>query len=294
VSWSSGEVLAAGVNYRGDPSLSTSCDFSVESVKAEFKLLSLLKDAPVVKRVELSRPRVTVREKYDAPPPPRPESPPPGYALAGFPAVRVGEVQIHEGEFIYEQLIYGKTGRLEIHHVNSKTGSFVTRDWLLSSGYRHPLDVKTTAVLGGSGKVLLDLHFDPFAEKNVDQILIGLENQDMKELDPLFSVTDGVGLTGVLKRAWASLEIREGKLSGNLEASYDHLQFKYQPIPGRGKIVSKLTQILHSLSIAQTRPKKNEKTAPSSQISEQRQPEEPITKFLLRGLKDAAQKILSS
>ena len=294
VSWLRAQVLAEGVRFTSDASSNVACDFSVAKVDAHFKPFSYLGEVPVVKKLDLTGLHVTVREKANSPPSPRPDFPPPGYAFKGFPPARVGEIRVHDGGFTYEQIIFGKLAKLDVHHVEAEAGSFVTRQSLLAEGDHPRLEMKATALLENSGKVRLDVEFDPFAEKNHDQIVLEVQSQRMAELNPLFGVTDGIRLTGVLENARASMDLREGHLSGTLQASYENLQFKYDTTPDRGKIASSLAQIFHALEVSKTRPKEGDKTLPESRISERRTVREPITKFLLRGLKDAAQKILSS
>jgi hypothetical protein len=283
--------------YTGDPGDSTVFDFSAEKISLEFKLhslISFMSDAPDLKRVEVFRPRVLVSEVDGGPPGQRPAFPPPGYALKGFPAIRVGGVFLHDGTLTYELKVRGKPADINVYDINGETNEFVTRAALLQKDDRHDLKMDATGRLEKSGSVHLKVAFDPFAEKNEDTIELEVDGQNMAELNPFFDREDGLDFKGVLEHTHAKLSLSQGRLIGLLRASYKDLDFDYRPTPDRAPIPTFLQNTIQSAMTAKTRPKEGEDNPPQAIVQAERLPREPITKLLIRGLKDAAKKILAS
>jgi hypothetical protein len=287
-------VLATDIHYSGDPKQDSTLRFSAERIEIRVDPFSLLRREPHIESIDAIQPDVIVREKSNTPPGEHPAFPSPGAAFKDFPMAQVDHVRIYGGKFVYEIESHGQVGKLRISEIDGNVSRFATRQGLLSERYRLPVLMVATAKLESSGSVKFRVLFDPFAEKNRDSIELDVRGQKMQELNPFFSVESGLTFEGFLKKGNARLTVAEGHLSGTLEGSYEGLKLDFHPTPERGKLSSTLTTAISSLKTAKTRPKSEQNQAPQADISAQREPHEPITKFLIRGLRDAAKKVLTS
>jgi hypothetical protein len=294
ISLFTGRIRVDEIRYSGDPKEDSTLRFSAERLEARVNPLSLLRHQPQIESIDAIQPVVTIREKADTPPGAHALFPSPGSAFKSFPAAQVDHVRVYGGKFNYELDNHGRVGKIELSQINGNVSRFATRERLLTEKYRQPILMVATARLEQSGSVKFRVSFDPFADKNHDSIDLELRGQKMEELNPFFTVESGLSLSGVLKQGKAELVVSQGHLSGTLSGSYEDLKLKFQPTPERGKIKSKVTTMISSIETAKTRPKPQEKQPPEAQVSAQREPREPITKFLIRGLRDAAKKVLTS
>lgn len=294
VSWFPLQVIVTGIEFKGDPTSNPTISFSSEKAESQFQVLSLLQGAPTVELLAAEGLHVTVQERDLNAPSSGPDYPPPGSAFKSFPPARVNKIVAHNSKFTYQHRVHGEVAPIDVQDIDCEVGSFVTRDWLLKEGYQHPVIMRATARLENSGKAEIKVSFDPFAKKNHDEIEIKLNGHKMATLNSFFEVEDGIQLNGVIHSGFAMMSLSEGHLSGTLTASYKDIEFKFKPTPDRGPIESFFSTVMQSVVTSKTRPRKDEKSLPHATISARRRVREPITKLLLRGLEDAAKKILTS
>jgi hypothetical protein len=258
-----------------------------------------LHEAPVLEDALVRGARVKVREIEleepfkDTSSPPYPE---PGAVLVDLPAARVGGVQVEHGAFTYEVVKDAQIARIELHDIEAEIGSFATRKELVGRDYDRPLDMRAEGRLEHSGAFDVKVRFEPFAAKNEDEIGIDVRRQDMAELGSFFAVESGIRTSGSLTQAHASLHLSQGVLAGKLAARYSGFHFEVIPNPRHGNLKSALMQTLLSMKYSSEQPKAAAKSqaSPEIPVNAQRDPHMPIIKWILKGLKPAAEKILSS
>lgn len=287
------KVVAVGIEFKGDPVANPQIHFSAEEIVAQFKLVSFLQGVPTLELLDLSGLHVTLIEPDTKSHSTGPDYPPPGEGVKSFPIARMDEILIHHSQFTYRHSVHGRVSKIDVREIDGKIGAFVTRDWLLEKGYRQPLKMAATALLEKSGRVSLQVSFDPFAQKNHDEILIKVKGQSLSDLNSFFKIEEGIHLSGVLEEGVASMKLSEGHLSGSLTAVYKDIQVKFEKTPDRGAIKSFLTTLAQSIASSKTRPKKGEKSLPRAPIKAERHPHEPITKLLIRGLLNSAKEIMT-
>lgn len=280
-----GFAEASDIEFATDPKSDTSYTASAVKIRVRFSPVSLLR-VPKIRSIEVIRPTVTIREVQGKPPGKHEQYPTPGSALRPFPPMRVGEIKVQNGTFRYQSVNHGKTGTITISHVDGTINSFATRHNLLTEPYQHPLRMDASAKFEDSGLVGFHVSFDPFAERNHDSIVLELSHQNMTEANRFFMAESGLALGGTLVHAKADLGLSQGQLSGVLEAQYQDLLIKFHPTPDRGKLEAKLETWIGKLKSKKTQTR-------SVPVSARREPHEPITKLLIRGLKDAAQRVTS-
>jgi hypothetical protein len=309
-----GHLVAEGVEFKDDPHKNVTVDFSIDHLDASFKPLSFLPflhEAPVLLNSLARGAKVKVRElQSDGESPPaasssrgasEPDYPPSGAVLVDLPKARVGGVNVDHGAFTYEAVKDGRVGRIELSDVRARVGSFATREALATGEYGHPLQMGALARLEHSGHVSLRVRFDPFATKNRDDIEVDVRGQEMAALGSFFIAESGVKVSGLLEQLHASLQLSQGDLTGKLSASYKGFHFEIMPNSDHGQVKTAVMQMLISTKFSSDQPKVGKKPAnpsaplpPEVSVSAQREPKMPVMKWILKGLKPAAEKILSS
>jgi len=288
-----GHLAATDVKFVSDPASGTVVRFYIPKLEIQFNPSALFGAVLDIRKVEIFAPQVTVRERDESHPGVYPEFPPPGYATSALPPARGQEILIHDGRFTYELAILNKTARIEIRNIEAQSGGFVTRQSLLTKPYEHLIHLQANAKLEHSGTLFLNVLFDPFADKNRDQIEIDLREQHLAEANSFFSVTGGVELSGTLHHAHASMLLAESVLSGVLSVNYENLNFTFHSTPQRGWLKTWLLGAAQSIKRIKTRPTKSSSQDPKVQIFFVRKPHMPVTKWILKGLADATEKIIS-
>jgi hypothetical protein len=294
LSWIPNKVLISGIQFQGDSASNPVVNFSADEVEAQFKFVSLIQGTPTMDLLEIGGLHLTLLEPAYGGPSSGPDYPPPGTLLNSLPAGRVNQILIHDSDFTYKHPKHREMAEISVQNIELKTGSFVTRDKFLEEDYNHPLEMSATARLENSGKVLLNVSCEPFAQNNHDKILIQLLNHKMSTVDKFFKIEEGVRLSGVLQKGLAVMSLKNGQLSGTLSAAYKDFGFEFLQTPDNGPVKCLLANVAQGLTVSKNRPKNGVKAIARSPFLVERQPREPITQLLIRGLLEAAKKIITS
>ncbi len=279
-------VILQGVEFVSDPSTVTTVDFNAPNVIVDIHPISLILGAPAINRLELTKFQIVVADDNAKPPAPGPIN----YRwVEGLPAFSIDEIKLHEAEFEYMLKTKGKEAKIDVHNIEATITKFGTRKDISPRFVNGDL----TAKLEKSGSVKIKLQVDLFEEKNEDQILIDIKEMHLPEMDHFFGIADGVTLEGELHHALTKLNLSEGNLTGSLELYYKDLELKYALTRERGKLENFLSNLISSVAIAKKRPDKPGQPVPVIAINAKRAQNEGLIKFLLRGLKGGAEKIMS-
>lgn len=276
-------------------------ELTADQIDARINPFSLLSEAPTLESIDFQKPHATIRERQGSPPGKHAYAPEPGAAFASFPKMRVNSIRIFDGKFTYVDFVpnlkepnqKALQAKINVTRIDATVDSFVTRAELLTPRYQHMLNVHATAKLEDEGDVDIKLSFDPFAAKNHDALEVRVRNESLSNINSFFTAESGMEFTGTLQEGLAHIEMSEGQLRGTLNAEYNNLSVKFDASPKRGKLSSTIMSLLASLKTTKNRPGPGASATPASLFSV-RKPYEPVTKWILRSLIDAAQKIITS
>lgn len=276
-------------------------ELSAEEIDAWINPFSFLSEAPTVESIDARVPHVTVRERKGSPPGKHAYTPAPGAALAGFPKMRVNGIRISDGKFSYVETVpnpenpnqKAAQAKLDVTRINATVDSFVTRADLLTPRYQHKMNAQATAKLEDQGDVDFSFSFDPFAVKNHDVLDISVRNLSLSNINSFFKNDSGMELSGTLHEAVTHIEMSEGQIHGMLNANYNNLSVKFDKTPERGKLSSAIMSWFATAKVTKDRPSPGKSATPTP-LSTAREPYEPITKWILRSLSDAAKKTITS
>ncbi len=292
VSWFPLKVLVEGADFTDSPQSNPAVHFTLGRAEGQVSTLSLFQKGPTVESLRMGQLHVTVYEPEGSNPNSGPPFPKSCEALKGFPAMKVGKIEVRDSHFTYQHQVRKQRSEINVYKVHADVESFVTRPELQAPGVSARVKAKTYAQLEKTGKVMLSIQFDPFIEKNQDEIIIDIQGLRLGDLRPFFKIDGGVELEGVLRKGRATMNLSEGRLTGKMLASYRDLELFHHMTPDRGFIKNTLSNLVATITLTKTRPRKEEKGPPVVGISAQREPWEPITQLLIRGLKAAVEKII--
>jgi hypothetical protein len=292
-SWIPGKLLIRDLEFTGDPSSATGIDFSLESISLKGNLSSVFGKAVELSAIEIVRAKVVVSEVSDGPPGVHSKFPLPGHATAWLPPLRISSVKVIQSEFTYALKVSKKSALLQVRSIDANTGPLVTRANLLippQTDSNTQVHLELSGTLERTGRLDIKVEFEPFARVNHDLVEIRVRDQNLSELNSFFLIEDGLRLSGTLDSGLARFRLTEGKLTGTLHTHYQNLDLNFSTDPRHGLLKTLIAKLV-SQGFVKTRPINKEDRAEVI-VLEQRKPFQPITQFLLQGLKSGANAML--
>ena len=278
----SGQFTVEGIHFRGNPRDFVEVRFDVERLEGQVAVRPLLQGTWEFTQIASVKPAVQVIEKDPKPyTPPSPEPFP-----ANLPPLTIGEAAVRDGACTYIHRVKGQDAVIHVSDINGTGDNFSSRPGLGSS--HTTFDVSSRLERSGTSRI--QANFDLLAEKNDDHLDISLRNLPLREMDPYFFNSDGVRVDGVLQNGKATMVIRRGMLSGDLAVRYRDLVAHYSPTGDRGKAGAFFKETLQKVATTKTQ---GQQAPAVARFRVARTRDEDIIKFLLSGLKPAAQDILT-
>ncbi len=281
-----GEVVAEGIHYRGNPNDFVELSFTIASLSGHIAWLPLLHGTWQIADMAAVQPAFQIIEKD-----PKPPSPPSSSSFPlNVPPITITAVSVNDGGFTYIHRLHGKKDApIRITHVNGAARNFSTRQGLGSSQTTFQVESQ----LERSGVSTITASFDLFANPNDDHLTVDLQHQPLAEMDPYFFNSDGVRLDGHLERATAMMRIRSGVLSGDLAARYHDLAVHYSKTAERSSISAFFSETAEKLTLKGEQPPQGVAAPATAGFRVARIRGDSIINFLLSGLKPAAHDILT-
>jgi hypothetical protein len=275
-------VALTGVRYKSDPAEFVVLAFDIPHVAGRIPLLSVIRRRWTFTNIDASGAAFDVLEKD-----PKPETPPkPDTFPQALPPIAVGTITVANGRFTYTHRTHERDAIIRLTEVNGAGGHFTSREELGPSDTSFDVHAR----LEQSARAHVRARFDPLAgAANDDHVWIDVDRLPLREMNPFFEIDSGVTLGGALERANAALEIRNGRLTGTLDARYRDLSMDYHKTEDRGAVKSFFTETLGKVMMEKTR---EANPPPPVRIDVRREPGDGIIKFLLSGLKPAARDLM--
>jgi hypothetical protein len=185
-------------------------------------LKSLRKGTWMVQSVHADRIEVTVTEDPKIHSGPDEGAPP----FSGIPAIVFKKIAVKDGTFHYVNKVDPKPSSLLLTQIDGETGPWATRRELAKAYAAGLTPIHATGVLEHTGQFLLQAHADPLSAKGTALISLEVKKQPLEAVSPFFYREEGIKLEGFVVDIATRLKMVEGRISGDLNASYKDLKIK--------------------------------------------------------------------
>lgn len=263
----------------GDPN-ATAVYAKIQTIDIRYSLKQLLQKKIALQKVLIQNPNIEVVEGDLRTPPSQKQS-----QRGNFSSE---EVQITDGLFSYERIYTDRKAKLHVHDIQVKVGRGGNTEELLE----RKIQAQAKGRLEKSGSFVLTLETAPFSNTLDLRVNLKLQEQNLADVTPFFKASDGVELQGMLYFFDGNVHIREKHLQGSVLAQYKNLDIKLLKTKKRSEMASFFSNLLKSITLSKSDLDKKRKDQIRS-VTLQRTSEETIIQFILRGLRDAALKVVT-
>jgi hypothetical protein len=272
-------VTAAGLrfedfHFRSNPQMDTVVTADVRELRIEPRWRALLHGEADVEKVQLTGAQVRLKEgvRHD------PDS------TGENPQFILRKLEFLDSSFIYEKHELNQVGEIHIGAIDAEVSTFGTSpDW-----HDQPAHAHATAMLENSGKIDLTINAFLFGTAPKLNVELLLSSFSLKQINGYFHPIDGVLLDGTLLRGHSRVEIKGKTLSGWTELSYRDFDLKFKKNRARSAVTAFFSSIAADLKL-----KEAQKPTRRRFIKLGRKSRESVVSFILRGMKEAAIRVVS-
>jgi hypothetical protein len=200
----------------------------------------------------------------------------------------VDGVEIVQAHFTYTREHNGRLAPIHVDQIHGQVDQVGNTPDLRD----HITTAQVTAVLENSGKINLKVMSHIFAKALNAEIDLAINRLPLNRMNPYFETNDGVKLSGQLAEDHCGAVIRQKQLHAFVQAQYEGLDVQFNKNQGRTAFSAFLLNLVEKLKLNA----KNMDTEQSLQIQYaniQREQNETILKFIIRGIKEASLKVAS-
>jgi hypothetical protein len=251
----------------------TQVEASVQRINAELSLLKLLTRHIAFDNIYFQSPIVIVTEGNLRGPASAPttDQHPPDWTVS------IKSMQARDGQFKYERVRHPQNAVVSVSKIEASVGTWGTTPELSSKITQS----RATGQLEKSGTFKLELA-TPMPAKSVHaDISIELVHQDIADMNAFFERNDGVKLKGSLVTGKGISQIRGKKLRASIVAEYDGLNIDFDKL---------LPNLIKTFKLKKSNVGKSESERTGT-IEINRDDQETIMHFIVRGFKEAAMKV---
>jgi hypothetical protein len=279
-------VTLGGVDLLGGNREITEVRLRIRRLRAVIAPSWLVSRRLHLKEVEVEEPEVTVVEGDRLAPP----GGPPGKPDPTQWDFSVARTEISGGRFHYFREHAGQRAPLRVGSIRgtiSELGS--TRELRRSKSH-----ARIRAVLEKSGQVDLDVRALVFGSEPDPEIDLKVGGLNLSELNPYFQTDDGIALQGTLREGHALVAMLGRKVHASVQADYEDLNVSFAKKNGiRSGAGAFFSNLAASVKIDHANTDEGAREQHRS-VDIEREPRETLLKVILRGMKKAAMKVISS
>ena len=201
---------------------------------------------------------------------------------------KVENIKLTNGTFTYVRNYKGTHAILHMTKVEAQSEIFGTEDELVG----RPLVVNSSLVMEQSGNIDLDIYTYMFAEGPLTvDTSIKIKDQDLGKLTPFFRPNAGVILKGKMLSGIGTAKLRGSKLEASVTSTFKDLKIVLEKEVERSSIEA----FFQNIGLAIDANKENSSKPiedRTRKVRITRKPEERVVGFVLRGLKEAAIRVV--
>lgn len=194
------------------------------------------------------------------------------------PSERLSRIQIVGGSFKYIRDVKGTHAELYVHKINARLE--------IESAVVHGF---ASAQFGKSGS--FDLWVTTSYSKPLEiDVELKARDQNLEDLSRFFEPNAGVKLEGLLLSGHATAKLRDRHVSATLQADYKDFKLRVNPMYDRNEIQAFFTNLGVAIAVRKKNVDKS-KSEKTEAVEIDREKDESIVSFILRGWRDAALKL---
>lgn len=277
-------VILEGVHISaGDPK-ATAVDAKADRIIGRASLYSMVLHRLVFRKIQVHAPHVVVTEG-DLPLPSSKNE-------EGRRRIFVIEgVELIDGSFTYIR-VFGigertRKATLHVKDVQANVGKLGTVPSLLGQKVKG----EAKGRLENSGNFLLSVETLLFSKVlNVD-VDLQMAEHNLDNVSQFFQTTDGVRISGILHEGKSSIKVRGKQLGGSAWVKYDKLNVQFERTKSHGAISTFSSNLTKSFKL-NTSSMDERATDQTGRIELEREMGETLVHFILRGMKEAALKVV--
>lgn len=195
-------------------------------------------------------------------------------------------VLVRNAEFIYRNFTPAGPAVIQVHDISASAGPFC----IAENCKNQAIDAHADARLENSGKVDLTVSAAFFADSPHVDVDLKLAGQDLKDVDPYFSVSDGIQLEGKLISARGVVKVRGTRGEGDALVNFANLGVHCRADRHRSGLLAFFENLgakvkLKSANFTDPR------SAKEHQVVTERHSGESVVSLILRTLKEAALRV---
>jgi len=201
-----------------------------------------------------------------------------------LPDLQIPRLDITRGTFVYLRVLKGVVSTLDATEIHGPVKNISLADSTT------PITAELQSKFQNSGPHLLKLSLKPFAEPAIVDVDLTVHHQDMEGLTKFLMPNDGVELHGELVEGNGFTHMVGRHLHSEVWAEYKDLKVKVHKADDRSPLAAFFT----TLGTKLTSKKQNLDTDQENQsrgVAIDREADESVVHFLLRGWKEAAIKV---
>lgn len=278
-------LLPPSVTFRdlsfvaGNPQ-STAFDVKVDRITARLSLLALLNHMIQIKLLQIEAPYVVITEgDLRALPSPKTNS-------ANDWRFRIERTEFEHGTFLYNRLNQDKQARLRTSAIHGNIGAVGTNAELIKA----VTEGQAQGILEKSAPFGMRVLAVIFSERPIIDLELKIHELHLEELNPFFTIYDGITLSGRIYNARASADVRGNHLTSQVRAKYKDLNIVYGKTKDRGVFTAFFTNLVRSFKLNEANLKRHPAT---DTVTLKRAKDDTLIEFILKGLRDAAMKFVT-
>lgn len=208
--------------------------------------------------------------------------------MPAFDEFAIYDTRISGGEFTYVRNVKNTNAALRIKDLHIDAGPLGNVPELKDE----TANFKTTSQIEGSGRVALDISVKVFSKPLFIDTVLDVKDQDLEGLSRFFKPNAGVDLKGLLVNGQATTKLRGNHLNATVRARYKDFSLRLDKMYDRSEIQAFFTNLGAALAM-QDKNTDESKSEQTRAVELDRQPNESIVSFILRGLKEASLEIVT-
>jgi hypothetical protein len=152
------------------------------------------------------------------------DSPP----FSELPEMVIQSTEVYESSFRYVHKVSPHESSLQLTKIHGSLGSWVTRPALEKQYAPNRTSMSAWGVLAHSGTFEVRSEFEALSKEGTLELDVAVENQELSAVSDFFVHECGLGLEGLIIKVSTHLNMKNGKIDGNLKASYTGLKIKVE------------------------------------------------------------------
>ncbi len=267
-------IVFKNVHFRAGNAKDTLIEAQVEKIVASFSVRALTNQLLKLKQIEIQSPVVVVTEGDARTPVSPPDESPSEWDL------EIDQTLLQDAHFTYKREHIGKVGIIQVSYINGE----ITEMGSTPERRNQPVTAHVRAKLENSGK--FDLTVTPllFSKSTHVDVILDMKNLNLSEINRYFTPNDGIQLKGVLARGVAKVAVRGPMIQSEVHAKYRGLSLTFKKTFERSRLSATISNLFAGIKSAKDRKR-------AARIN--RELQEPLVGFVLRGMKEAAIKVVT-